>query len=315
MRIDALQYRPWTRAAFEGMRDGGLHAVHATVAYHEGPRAALAEVAEWNRRLRDWGDVIRRVRGPEDVRADDRVAVMLGFQTPAPVEADLGLIPAWRDMGVAFMQPTYNQQSLMGSGWAEARDGGLTDFGREAIREMERVGMVVDLSHAGERTALEAAEVATRPLAVTHANPRAWRDTGRNLSDAVIDAVVEGGGVVGFSLYPHHLPEGSATTLEDFCARVAACVRRWGAEAFGIGSDLCAGRPNATVGWMRDGRWRRDRAEAAFPAQPAWFRDDRDWDGIAAGLGAAGLGEREVEGVMGGNWARFLRQALPEAGA
>ncbi|MBM2575460.1 membrane dipeptidase [Jannaschia sp. Os4] len=307
MRFDALQYCAWSREVFEQMRAGRLDAVHATIAYHEGVRDTLANLADWHRRFEDHADLIVHARGPEDVRrarATGRTAVVLGFQNPSPLEADLGMIRVWADLGVRFVQPTYNVQSLLGAGWQEPVDGGLTRMGREAVAGMQRHGIVVDLSHAGERTALEAIDAAERPVAVTHANPRAWRDTGRNVSDAVIERLARTGGMLGFSLYPHHLRDGPETTRAAFCGMVAAQVRRFG-DMFGIGSDLCQGQPDAVVRWMREGRWTRERGEATFPPQPAWFRDNRDWDGIEAGLLEAGLTAEQVEGVMGANWMRF----------
>lgn len=313
MRIDALQYCAWSRAVFTEMRAGGLDAVHATIAYHEDFRDAVRRLEAWHDRFDDCADLILHARTGADIdraRTEGRTAVLLGFQNPSPIEADIRLLRVWRDLGVAAMQVTYNNQSLLGAGHAEPVDGGLTRMGRAVVAEMNRLGIVVDLSHAGERTALDAIAASERPVAVTHANPRTWRDTPRNVSDGVIDALAASGGMLGFSLYPHHMAAGSDTTLEAFCTEVARCVRRWGADTFGIGSDLCQGQPDAVVEWMRSGTWTREGGDARFPAQPSWFRSNRDWDGIAAGLRAAGLSSEEAEAVMGGNWRRFLGEAL-----
>ena len=213
-------------------------------------------------------------------------------------------------LGLRFVQPTYNLQSLLGAGWQETEDGGLTRFGREVVAEMNRLGMVVDLSHAGARTALDTIEASTRPVAVTHANPRSWRDTARNLSDDVMRALAESDGMMGFSLYPHHLSEGPDTSLDDFCKMAQRAAEIMGVSRIGIGSDLCQNQPDSVVQWMRDGRWTFNRSGAAFPEQPAWFRSNRDWDGIAEGLRRAGFSPGETAGIMGENWLRFLERAL-----
>ena len=209
------------------------------------------------------------------------------------------------------MQITYNNQSLLGSGWQEPRDGGVTRMGRATIAEMNRLGMVVDLSHAGERTALEAIDLSSRPVAVTHANPAWWRETGRNVSKSVVKALAGREGMLGLSLYPHHLPEGSATTLQRFCAMAAEVAGLIGPRRLGIGSDLCQDQPADVVRWMREGRWTRpDPAPITFPDQPAWFRDNRDFTGLANGLRRAGFGEDDVAAVLGGNWYGFMGHAF-----
>ena len=313
-RIDALQYCQWSRAIFEDMRAGGLDAVHATVLYHGGFHDCVRALADWNTLFDEHADLIRPVRTPDDLaaaQAEGRIAVLLGSQNPMPIQDDLGLVAVLRHLGLTVMQLTYNQQSLLGTGCWEGTDGGLTAMGREVIAEMERVGMAIDLSHANEATTLDAIGAASRPIAVTHANPAGWHATPRNVSDTVIDALAESGGMLGLSLYPHHLAGGSGCTLAAFCEMAARTAERIGVERLGIGSDLCQGRPDAAVEWMRTGRWRRSRDEgAAFPAQPSWFESNRDWAGIASGLQGVGFDGSEVEAVMGGNWARHLSGAL-----
>ena len=98
------------------------------------------------------------------------------------------------------MQLSYNNQSLLATGCYESDDPGITRMGRQVIREMNRVGLVVDMSHSAERSTLEAIEISERPLAITHANPSFWHSALRNKSDAVLNALAESGGMLGFSL-------------------------------------------------------------------------------------------------------------------
>jgi microsomal dipeptidase-like Zn-dependent dipeptidase len=190
-------------------------------------------------------------------------------------------------------------------------------MGREVVAEMNRVGMVVDMSHSGDRSTLEAIEHSTRPIAITHANPSSWHPARRNKSDRVLQALAESGGMLGFSLYPHHLRGGGACALVEFCEMVARTAERMGVERLGIGSDLCQDQPDSVVDWMRAGRWtkRRDYGEGSadapgFPPMPGWFRDNRDFGQIAEGLRATGMTETEVAGIMGGNWARFFGESF-----
>lgn len=314
--IDGLQFCRWSRAVFEQMHEAGMAAVHVTVAYHETFRKTVEHIVDWNWRFRDHADLIVRGRAASDVelaRASGRTAIFFGLQTPMPIEDDLGLVEVLYDLGIRFMQLTYNNQSLLGSGWMEPVDGGITRMGREVIREMNRLGMVIDMSHSGERTTLEAIEISERPLAVTHANPSWWRDTKRNVSARVLEALGRSGGMLGLSLYPHHLAEGSSTTLESFCAMAAEVAGIVGVENLGIGSDLCQDQPDSVVRWMREGRWTRpDAAPVSFPPQPPWFRDNRDFPKLAGGLRRAGFGEADIAAVLGQNWLRFMRESFAE---
>lgn len=315
MIIDALQYAQWSERIFRQMREGGVSAVHATIAYHETFRETVDEIIRWNARFASYPELIQKAASADDIRraqADGRTAILFGLQNPSPIEGDLGLVEILYDLGVRFMQLAYNNQSLLAAGWCELEDGGVTRFGREVIAEMNRLGVIVDMSHAGERSALQAIELSGRPVAVTHANPRWHRATERNVSDAVIAALAESGGMLGFSLYPHHLSDGSATTLAAFCEMVASCVDRHGVRSFGIGSDLCQDRPDETVAWMRDGRWRRAAQDpsAVFPEQPEWFRDSRDFAQIEQGLRAVGFSAEDVAALLGGNWLRYFDDAL-----
>ncbi len=316
MRIDGLQYANWSETIFRQMREGGLDAVHVTVAYHETFRETVLNFEQWNRWFEAYPDLIMKglTAGDIDVaKATGRTAIFFGFQNPSPIEDDIGLVEIVHTLGARFMQLTYNNQSLLATGCYEAEDPGLTRMGRQVIREMNRVGLVVDMSHSADRSTIEAAEHSERPIAITHANPSAWQPARRNKSDAVIRAVAENGGILGFSLYPHHLKDGSDCRLKDFCEAIARAVETYGIDHIGLGSDLCQDQPDSVVEWMRVGRWSKEidygegsAAAPGFPAMPKWFNDNRDFGNIEDGLAAIGMNADEVAAIMGGNWYRFF---------
>lgn len=314
MIVDGLQYCRWSRSIFEDMRAGGVGAVHVTVSYWESARETLTRIGEWHRRLEEHADLIAPATTGAEVRAvagSGRTAILFGFQHCAPIEEEIDLLGIWAGLGVRFMQLGYNNQSACCGGCFEEEDPGLSRFGREVVEEMNRLGIVVDMSHSGERSTLEAIERSRRPVAVTHACPRAFRDTPRNKSETVLRALAETGGMFGFSLYPHHLPEGPDTTLEDFCVMVARTAEITGTHCLGIGSDLCQDQPDEVVRWMREGRWtRRHDPSVRFPPQPSWFRSNRDFANLARGLERVGFSADEVDAIMGGNWLRFFDESF-----
>jgi len=322
-RIDGLQYANWSEKIFRQMQEGGLDAVHVTIAYHENFRETVQNIERWNRWFEQFPELIFPGRSGDDVRrarASGRIAVFFGFQNPSPIEDDIGLVEILHSLGARFMQLSYNNQSLLATGCYEAEDSGITRMGREVIKEMNRVGLVVDMSHSAVRSTLEAIDLSDRPIAITHANPIFWHPALRNKSDHVLKALSEAGGMLGFSLYPHHLKDKSNCSLESFCEMVARTADLMGVDHLGIGSDLCQDQPDSVVTWMRTGRWTKavdygegSKDDAGFPPMPSWFRDNRDFAHIEAGLRAVGFGNDEIAGVMGENWLSFFDQSFGPA--
>ena len=317
-RIDCLQFANWSESIFREMRAGAVDAVHVTIVYHESFRETVDEISKWNRLFERHGDLIMHGTTAGDIdraRASNRTAIFFGFQNPSPIEADIALVEILHTLGARFMQLSYNNQSLLATGCYEAEDPGITRMGREVIREMNRVGMVIDMSHSADRSTIEAAELSDRPIAITHANPHSWHPALRNKHHEVIQAVTSNGGMMGFSLYPHHLKDKTECTLESFCQMVADAASTYGVEHFGIGSDLCQDQPDSVVEWMRVGRWTKaiDFGEGSasapgFPPQPDWFASNLDFGTIEQGPGDIGFDNREVAGLMGDNWYRFFAE-------
>ena len=250
-----------------------------------------------------------------------RTAIFFGFQNPSPIEDDIGLVEIVHTLGARFMQLTYNNQSLLATGCYEAHDTGITRMGRQVIKEMNRVGLVIDMSHSADRSTIEAADISERPIAITHANPHDWAPALRNKKDDVIRAVTENGGMLGFSVYPHHLKDKSDCSLDSFCQMIADTADKYGAKHLGIGTDLCQDQPDSVVEWMRVGRWSKDidygegsATAPGFPPMPSWFADNRDFGTIETGLRATGLNDSEVAGIMGDNWHRFYAENFTPKG-
>ncbi len=318
--IDGLQYSNWDRKIFEQLREGGVTMVHATIVYHEQIRETLTRIAEWNRLFELNSDLIMPVRSAEDIRLAKqlgKVGIMFGAQNCSPIEDDIGMIEVMRELNLMIMQLTYNNQSLLACGCYEAEDSGVTRFGRQAIKEMNRVGMIVDMSHSGERSTLDAIEISERSIVISHANPLSFHEAKRNKSDRVLRALGESGGLLGFSLYPFHLKNGPDCTLGDFCDMVASTADMMGIDQIGIGTDLCQEQPLSVLEWMRNGRWSKSmdygegsKSNADWPRPLSWFRDSRDFPNLTNGLLERGFSREDVAKIMGLNWLNFLDAGL-----
>ena len=317
-RVDNLQYCNWSREIFEINNQAKLDAVHATICYHEDFDELQENIESWNIFFQKNSDLIFQGKKSQDIKkakSENKTAIFYGLQNCSPIEDNIHYVEVLKNSGVLFMQLTYNNQSLLATGCYESRDSGITRMGREVIKEMNRVGMIVDMSHSAELSTLEAIEISQRPIVVSHANPLFWHKGLRNKSDTVLKALNDSGGMIGFSLYPHHLKDSTNCTLESFCEMIAETTNRISVKQIGIGSDLCIRHPDSIVDWMRNGTWTKTKDfgegsvnNAGFPSQPSWFEDARGFDNLEQGLLKVGFSEEETHDILGNNWYNFYRK-------
>ena len=316
-RIDNLQYCNWSKEIFKINNEAKLDAVHVTIAYHENFDEVKKNFEKWNNYFQENKNLIFHGKTFEDIEKahkEKKTSIFFGFQNCSPIEDDISLVEKVYDLGVRFMQLTYNNQSLLATGCYEKNDSGVTRMGREVIKEMNRLGLVIDMSHSAEKSTFEAIELSSKPIAITHANPSFWFGAKRNKSNELLKALSNSKGMLGLSLYPHHLKDTSNCTLESFCEMTAKTAELMGVKNIGIGSDLCIGHPNSVVEWMRNGTWTKtkDYGEGSsnnpnFPKQPKWFEDARGFKNLEQGLKKIGFQETEVNDILGNNWYNFYR--------
>ena len=319
-RIDNLQYCNWNEEIFKINNEAKLDAVHVTIAYHEDYDEVQKNVETWKEYFNNFSNLISHGNSYKDIdkaHKENKTAVFFGFQNCSPIEDDIHLVQSVRDIGAVFMQLTYNNQSLLATGCYENVDSGVTRMGREVIKEMNRVGIVVDMSHSAEQSTLDAIDISEYPIAITHANPFSWHESKRNKSDQILKALNNSGGMIGLSMYPHHLKDGTNCTIESFCKMVAQTAELINVNQIGIGSDLCLGQPDSVVDWMRNGTWTKSKDygegtkdNAAFPKQPDWFEDARGFNNIENGLKKIGFNETEINGILGNNWYSFYKKYI-----
>jgi len=256
------------------------------------------------------------VKTAEDIRkakADNKVGVIFGFQDLMPIEDNLDYLPMFYNMGLRLTQLTYNRQNLLGSGCGEPRDSGVSKFGREVIRAINDLGIVLDLSHAGELTAREALELCDTPPIYSHACVKAISGHFRGVSDDLLKMVAERGGVVGIVTLSSFLRRDgglNGSTIEDYLDHIAYIADKVGIEHAGIGLDQAYGKTVAdTV-----------RIAAKFPEfgghPPLKFRNvtelqpPEDMPVITEGLLRRGYTEEDIRAVLGGNFLRVFDQVL-----
>lgn len=318
--IDGLQYCYWDRSYFESLQRSGITAVHVTLVYHEMARETLSRFAQWNKYFELYSDLIMPIMNMTDVKiAKEKklVGIFFGAQNCSPIDDEIGLIEVMRKQGLLIMQLTYNNQSLLATGCYEKHDNGITRFGKQAIEEMNRVGMIIDMSHSSEISTLEAIDLSSRPICISHANPNFAHKALRNKSNEVIKALCKRGGLLGFSLYPFHLPNSSKCTLEDFTQMIADTADMVGVEHLALGSDLCLNQPTEVLEWMRNGKWSKamdygegSASNSGWPDDLPWFKDEKGMENIYNGLLKQGFNEKEANQILGGNWFNFLESGL-----
>jgi microsomal dipeptidase-like Zn-dependent dipeptidase len=316
-KIDNLQYCNWSREIFEINREAGLDAVHVTIVYHEDYDELLLEINKWKKIFIDNSDLIflgKSFKDIEKANLENKTAIFFGFQNCSPIEDDISLVEKVHELGCRFMQLTYNNQSLLATGCYEKIDSGITNFGRETIKEMNRVGIVIDMSHSAEKSTLDAIKFSEKPIAITHANPSFWHAAIRNKSNKLLKTLGESGGMLGLSLYPHHLKDNTNCTLESFCEMTAKTAEIINVKNLGIGSDLCLEQPDSIVEWMRNGTWSKNKNygegsknKPGFPKQPEWFKDARGFKNLEMGLKKVGFSNDETNGILGNNWFNFYK--------
>lgn len=312
--IDGLIISKWSRSVFEDMHAAGITAANCTCCVWEGFRETMSNVAQWKRWIEEHDDILMQVYTTEDIRRAKqlgRVGIILGWQNMSGIEDRLDYLRLFKELGVGVMQLTYNTHNWVGTGCWESRDSGLSDFGREVVDEMNRLGIVVDLSHVGAKTSEEAILHSKRPVAFTHCCPTELLDHPRNKTDEQMRLIVDHGGFVGVATYPPFLPKGADTTVDDAVAAMDYVVNLVGEDHVGIGTDFTQDQDGAFFRWIsRDKGYARNLMKREFETapMPIGFQRLSEYPNLTAAMERAGWSEVRIRKVLGENWLRFLHE-------
>ena len=308
--IDGLIISKWDRSVFEDMRTGGITAANCTVSVWEGFQDTVGNIATMKKAIRDNGDILTLIRSSADIvaaKAAGKTGIILGFQNAAAFEDNLGYVEAFADQGVRVVQLCYNTQNLIGTGCYE-RDGGLSDYGREVVAEMNRVGILIDLSHVGAKTSEEAILASTKPVTYSHCLPSGLKQHPRNKSDEQLKFIAERGGFVGVTMFPPFLKRGTEATVDDYVEAIDYVANIVGDDNVGVGTDFTQGYDREFFDWITHDKGRHRRlTDFGTVLNPEGIRTIGEWPNLAAAMEKAGWKAGRIEKIIGGNWLRTFK--------
>jgi membrane dipeptidase len=301
-----------TEAEVAMFRSSGINVFHNSQGIG-GPSAyedALQFIAAWSAFVGRNSDLFTLVGRAEDLdhaKAKHKIAVIMGLQN-AEQFREVKDVKAFYEIGLRCAQLTYNTQNLLGSGSTEREDGGVSDFGAQVIGAMNEVGMLVDVSHCGERTTLDAIDISPRPIAITHSNCRALNNHPRTKTDEAIKKCAQKGGVMGITGVRNFVKDREPTTVEDIVDHIDHVVKLCGIEHVGIGTD------SDLMGYDHMPADQYAQLKAGYKSSYA-FRDKIDTDGfnhprkmydLTEALIRRGYSDANIQAVLGGNFRRLL---------
>jgi membrane dipeptidase len=309
--IDGLIISKWDRSVFEDMRKGGLTAANCTVSVWEDFKGTVHNIAQMKSLIRENSDLLMLVRNTRDIeqaKLERKTGIILGFQNAHAFEDHLGHIEAFADMGVRVVQLCYNTQNLIGTGCYE-RDGGLSGYGREVIAEMNRVGIMVDLSHVGAKTSEEAILASKKPVTYSHCLPAGLKEHPRNKSDEQLRFIADHGGFIGVTMFPPFLRRGIEATVEDYVEALDYVINLVGEDCVGVGTDHTQGYGQDFFEHLTHDKGRHRRlTNFGTVLNPVGIRTIGEMPNLTAAMVHAGWSTRKIEKVIGGNWMRVFKE-------
>jgi membrane dipeptidase len=314
--VDGLIVSNWGPEVFRALRTGGITAANATCAVWENARQTLDNIAQWLGWFDRHADLLMPVRRTGDIlaaKAAGKTGIILGFQNTSPIEDRLDYLALYRALGVGIIQLTYNTQNVVGSGCYESRDSGLSDFGREVVAEMNRVGIAVDLSHVGLQTSDDAIAASRDPVVFSHVLPQELKEHPRNKPTRQLRAVADGGGLIGVTMFPPFLPKGQASTVDDYAEIIEWMVDRCGEDHVAYGTDFTEGHGEPFFEWItRDKGYARKLTEFGEIRNPKGIERIEETPNLTLALERRGWPAGRIEKVMGLNWLAYLKRVWHE---
>lgn len=300
-------YPAMTDDYLDSVRKGGITLAMSTVASNHDFRGAINEIAAFYDRF-EKDDKMLFVTQVEDIykaKKEGKVGVGFHFQNSRPVEYDLKLIDIFYQLGVRVIQLTYNEKNMVGDGCTEITDSGLSKFGINMVKRMNKVGMVVDLSHVGYRTSMDALEISEDPVLFTHSNAWSVLQSKRNIKDDQIKALAKKRGVIGINAFPFQgFVKKKDPTLDDLLDHVDYIANLVGTDHLGIGLDFSQCSVEDYKYWGYD--------PETYP-MPPWIypknlEDVTKTPNFTKGLISRGYSEKDIKKILGENFIRVYKE-------
>jgi len=290
---------------FENLHLGGVTAANTTVAAWQGPAETLDLIGKMFQQLDKHSSIASHIESVADIskaKSNSQVGCIFGLQDTAPIGDQPHLLKVYHKLGIRIIQLTYNTENSVGYGCQSPEDRGLTDFGRQVIAEMNRLGILIDLSHCGLRTTLDAIEASEQPVAITHANPSSQFPHPRNKTDEIIKNLAAKSGVIGALSFPAMLTEDLPATIDGYLDVIDYLVDMVGIDAVGLGPDFMEFMPKE----IEDAALKNLPPEmrTLFLTMPPVerFASVTDMPNVTRGLLERGYSEADTAKIMGGNW-------------
>ncbi len=301
--------------AYSDILAGGIHATNVTLNMNasEGFDHVLNQIKRYYGLIEMDPGRLMLVEEAEDImkaKQEGKLGLIFGFQNGAPLEEDVTLLPIFYKLGVRIIQLTYNEANALGCGCLERNDTGLTSFGIQAVQAMNRLGMLIDLSHTGYRTSRDAIEVSDDPVAFTHGNPSALKDAPRNRPDELIRLIAEKGGFIGLTPYAAFCKSapGKRPTLEDFLDQIDYVVQMVGIDYVGIGTDKFEGKTKEEFFLEVQSRYPKLIDTPFEHRHVEGFSHISNFPRITQGLLAKGYSDEDCGKILGGNFYSLLKR-------
>ena len=309
--IDGLIISDFNRAVFEDMRKGGLTAANCTCSVWENFTETMKNIAGWKKNFQTHADLISQVYIADDIlkaKREGKTGIILGWQNTSAIEDRIEYLELFHELGIRIIQMTYNTQNWVGSGCYESRDSGLSDFGRDLVAEMNRLGILCDLSHVGPKTSEDVILASKQRVAYSHCLPAGLKAHPRNKSDAQIRFISDKGGFVGVTMFPPFLKKGPASTVADYVEAMEYVINIAGEDVVGVGTDFTQGYGKPFFDWItHDKGFGRKLTDFGEVINPEGFREIGDFPNLTAAMEQRGWSTSRIEKVMGGNWLQLLK--------
>ncbi len=313
--IDGLNVSNWeSENVYRDLNKGNVNAINATTATWENYSQTLDNIAVWYSKFNSRTDIslIRKVDDIFKASDNGQVGIIIGFQNASPIENNLDYLYTFNELNVKIIQFTYHERNLLGNGCYERVDEGITNFGIDAIKIMNEVGILIDLSHVGIVTTMETIDYSEKPIAITHANPKSYHNVPRNKTDEALKLMASKGGIVGVTAIAPFLKKGNASTVEDYVDAISYTVDLVGLDHVGVGTDFTQDQPEEFwryIGSQQGTKFPSTFTDVTTPSNyPINFETPDKFPVLIDTMGRKGFSSKEIAKILGLNWIRVFQE-------